>query len=567
MKHLVSYSGGVCSFWAAHRIVEAHGPANVTLLFADTKMEDEDLYRFNRDAEQALGVPITTIADGRNPWQVFHGERMIGNTRMDPCSKILKRELLWRWIEEQCEPGDTTVYLGLDWTEEHRLANVRQRKPAWTIRAPMAEEPVWDKTKMLTELEKLGIRQPRLYEMGFPHNNCTSGSEKVITDKGTFTLKQLTEMPVKPKVLGTRSRWLKADFRCFGQQELLNLTIERNGKRKQIRATPDHVWLVQTHRDKPAIRICTSALTPGMKLKSLWSTPASERVISPVGIQHGICFGDGTTVRYKNRDVNPSFWLTLCGEKQELLRFFPGFHTRKAKRIGTTVTGIPSYFRKLPNIEEDDSYLYGFLQGWFAADGSANGRITSVNKAALEVGRNLANKVGLPTYAICETTSEGYTGQHTLYSLPFIYNQLPKDFFLRPKHAEGHCFHENRRSLRGWHVVRVEQTGCVEPVYCAIVPDGHVFTLEDNIATGNCGAFCVRAGQAHFALLLRRMPERYAWHEEQEQKLREYLRKDVAILRDRRNGKTRPMTLREFRERVQADQFDKDEWGGCGCGH
>lgn len=253
MKHLVSYSGGVCSFWAAHRVVEAHGPANVTLLFADTKMEDEDLYRFNRDAEQALGVPITTIADGRNPWQVFHGERMIGNTRMDPCSKILKRELLWRWIEEQCAPKDTTVYLGLDWTEEHRLANVRQRKPVWTIRAPMAEEPVWDKTKMLTELQNLGIARPRLYDMGFPHNNC--------------------------------------------------------------------------------------------------------------------------------------------------------------------------------------------------------------------------------------------------------------------------------------------------------------------------GGFCIRAGQAHFALLLRRMPERYAWHERQEEKLREYLRKDVAILRDRRNGKTRPMTLREFRERVQADQFDKDEWGGCGCGH
>jgi len=41
----------------------------------------------------------------------------------------------------------------------------------------------------------------------------------------------------------------------------------------------------------------------------------------------------------------------------------------------------------------------------------------------------------------------------------------------------------------------------------------------------------------------------------------------VAILRDRRGGTTRPMTLREFRERIQAqpDLFDADEWGGCGC--
>jgi hypothetical protein len=84
----------------------------------------------------------------------------------------------------------------------------------------------------------------------------------------------------------------------------------------------------------------------------------------------------------------------------------------------------------------------------------------------------------------------------------------------------------------------------------------------------NCGGFCVRAGQAHFALLLRTLPERYAFHEEQEEKLRTYLGKDVAILRDRRNGKTRPMTLREFRERLIANgQYDPNEWGGCGCGH
>jgi hypothetical protein len=172
MKHLVSYSGGVCSFWAAHRVIQAHGPGPVTLLFADTRIEDEDLYRFNLDVEKALGVPITTIADGRTPWEVFHGERMIGNTRADPCSKILKRELLWRWIGQNCSPQDTVIYLGLDWTEEHRLAKVRQRQPQWTIRAPMIEEPLWDKAKMLAELQALGLDRPRLYDMGFPHNNC-----------------------------------------------------------------------------------------------------------------------------------------------------------------------------------------------------------------------------------------------------------------------------------------------------------------------------------------------------------------------------------------------------------
>jgi len=77
----------------------------------------------------------------------------------------------------------------------------------------------------------------------------------------------------------------------------------------------------------------------------------------------------------------------------------------------------------------------------------------------------------------------------------------------------------------------------------------------------------VKAGQGHFALLYRTMPERYLYHERREQELRDFLGKDVAILLDRRGGGARPMTLREFRERLEANdkQLDMSEWGGCGC--
>ena len=38
----------------------------------------------------------------------------------------------------------------------------------------------------------------------------------------------------------------------------------------------------------------------------------------------------------------------------------------------------------------------------------------------------------------------------------------------------------------GWVVERVEQTGCVEEVFCAVVPGSACFTLEGHILTGNC---------------------------------------------------------------------------------
>lgn len=170
--HVVNFSGGACSFWAAKRVVEKYGKENVTLLFANTLMEDPDLYRFNAEASEHLGVPLTTIADGRTPWEVFETESFIGNSRVDMCSRILKRELLDKWHRENCLELTTTLYVGLDWTEEHRVIGMRERYPTWRVEAPMCDKPLWDKCQMLTELRKLGIEPPSLYKLGFPHNNC-----------------------------------------------------------------------------------------------------------------------------------------------------------------------------------------------------------------------------------------------------------------------------------------------------------------------------------------------------------------------------------------------------------
>jgi hypothetical protein len=82
----------------------------------------------------------------------------------------------------------------------------------------------------------------------------------------------------------------------------------------------------------------------------------------------------------------------------------------------------------------------------------------------------------------------------------------------------------------------------------------------------NCGGFCVKAGQAQFAKLLEHFPDRYRDHERKEWETREIIGSDVTILRDRRGGKTKPMTLTAFRERVEAGEtFDRSDWGGCAC--
>lgn len=82
----------------------------------------------------------------------------------------------------------------------------------------------------------------------------------------------------------------------------------------------------------------------------------------------------------------------------------------------------------------------------------------------------------------------------------------------------------------------------------------------------NCGGACVRGGQAQWKLLLQWNPERYREWENEERLTRVALGKNVAILRDRRGGESKPLTLRAFRTRIQNEEkIDEQDWGACGC--
>jgi 3'-phosphoadenosine 5'-phosphosulfate sulfotransferase (PAPS reductase)/FAD synthetase len=71
MKHIVNFSGGFCSFFAAHRVVQRYGILDTVLLFADTLVEDDDTYEFLERSSELLGVPLTRISAELTPWDLF----------------------------------------------------------------------------------------------------------------------------------------------------------------------------------------------------------------------------------------------------------------------------------------------------------------------------------------------------------------------------------------------------------------------------------------------------------------------------------------------------------------
>ncbi|WP_129692333.1 hypothetical protein [Gottfriedia acidiceleris] len=265
MKHIVFFSGGIGSFFTAKRVIEKQGKENVILLFTDTLIEDKDLYRFMDDADKHFGISITKIADGRTPFEVFKDTRFLGNSRLAKCSHVLKQEQAENWIKERFkeekpmfiqkkqvkptrefilwedpiiiaelqkeweedERETCVLYLGIDWTEDHRKASPEFNWAPYKVEFPMCEEPYVTKNEMLDYLKEVGIKIPRLYKLGFSHNNC--GGMCVRAGQGHF-VNLLEKLPGNYLKIENHEQ----EMREFLDKDVSILTRTRNGIKKQL---------------------------------------------------------------------------------------------------------------------------------------------------------------------------------------------------------------------------------------------------------------------------------------------------------------------------------------------
>ncbi|MFI9841591.1 hypothetical protein ACIHFD_31465 [Nonomuraea sp. NPDC051941] len=199
-------SGGIGSFGAAKHVADQHGTDNMVLLFADTLVEDEDLYRFLGDATAHLGVELVTVRDGRTPFQVFFDEHFLGNSRLAPCTKRLKQIPCRKWLEANCDLGDTVVYVGIDHAEQRRIPGVVKGWAPWRVEFPMADEPHWAKDRMLDECRKLGLVPQRQYALGYAHANCSGVCVRAGREQWLLTLEVFPERYAEAERQEQRSR-------------------------------------------------------------------------------------------------------------------------------------------------------------------------------------------------------------------------------------------------------------------------------------------------------------------------------------------------------------------------
>ena len=168
MTYQISFSGGMGS--AVSAIVAYENRLDFNLIFADTLIEDEDLYRFNSDISKAVNKEIVILTDGRTPWDVYRDKRWIGNTRTAHCSTELKTKPVMDWLSNNALPDDPLV-LGMDWSEQDRIERAQKN---WAPRPVVSLLNKFQVTRPEYDLilNRYGIRKPRLYSQGYEHNNC-----------------------------------------------------------------------------------------------------------------------------------------------------------------------------------------------------------------------------------------------------------------------------------------------------------------------------------------------------------------------------------------------------------
>jgi len=146
-------------------------------VFADVNGEDADNYRFLREVHEHVGGELVTLDnDGRTIWDVFRETRFLGNTRVDTCSRELKREPIERWLREHRDPATTVMHIAIDWTEAHRIPAIRDgwARSGWQTAFLMVDREL-DKWHALAWAKSVGIEPPSLTRDGWPHANCRGG--------------------------------------------------------------------------------------------------------------------------------------------------------------------------------------------------------------------------------------------------------------------------------------------------------------------------------------------------------------------------------------------------------
>lgn len=277
--------------------------------------------------------------------------------------------------------------------------------------------------------------------------------------------------------------WVQADVSNIEIQSCKRLILRDNeGYVSQIVASENHRWFRRRTVKDQWERVASTGLREGDQLPLV--LPAKNAPVSAFGAQHGLFFGDGTRSNGELHQFADSIDVLreLFGERAVKVD-----HRRDDEWV---VRNCPRAWSVAPQQLDDASYVYGFLAGYFAADGcvSENGScsLSAARRDELDEVRRLFLSIGVRAGEIrLSSDHSNFKDNRELWTMTVHNHDLWAEFFLRQKHRERWEQRGEEPKRKYARIVHIEDAG-MQPVLCATVPDYEQFVIDGFVLTSNC---------------------------------------------------------------------------------
>lgn len=234
-RTIIWFSCGAASSVAAYLTLRKFPDAQ--LVYCDTGGEHEDNKRYLASVEKWLYKKVTILRNEKykDHIDVCRKEKYLNGINGARCTVELKKSLRLKFQQ----PEDIQVF-GYTCEEQNRADRFKKGYPEVNAVFPLIEKG-WTKEACLGFIEKVGIRLPKMYELGFNNNNCigcVKGGEgywNKINKHFPDTFREMAKVErevghscIKGKFLdelnGTEGRHkdpkIFCDFTCLSEEEL-----------------------------------------------------------------------------------------------------------------------------------------------------------------------------------------------------------------------------------------------------------------------------------------------------------------------------------------------------------
>lgn len=165
---VVWLSAGVSSFIAGYLVKDTVDK----WIYIDIADQHPDSMRFIEDCEKVVGMKVEILKSGEfnTVEEVIRKFRYINSPYGAPCTGMLKKKVRKAWENEHLDEPITYVW-GMDLNEKSRAERLIQSQPEYNHEFPLIDNNI-SKQDAHAILDRLGVKRPMMYDLGFLNNNC-----------------------------------------------------------------------------------------------------------------------------------------------------------------------------------------------------------------------------------------------------------------------------------------------------------------------------------------------------------------------------------------------------------